>query len=408
MKKKNPVICGLDVGASKICMVIVREHSDGGLELLGFGRAESRGLNKGVVVNLDDAAIAIRKAASEAEKKVNMSADWIRLGAGGEHFQSCNSRGAVTIDTERQEVTPELSSQVIAAAQSLVVPPDREIVHVLPQEFILDGHGGIKNPVGLFGTQLDVNIHIMTCQSALIQNLINAVNCAEMRVQKVIAQPLAAAEAVLTKDEKEFGAAVIDIGGGSTSISVFQRGAVRFTKTLPVGGHSFTRDLAIGLQTPIEDAEHIKKNLGTVLTEGTDDEESIVVPGIGTRPPRAVERKIVCGILRARAIELLELIGGQLRVAANGSPLGTGIIITGGGSMLCGITELTEEFLGMPARLGLPMGVRGLADELLHPEYATAVGLTLFKAGGAVLGPSARNPRGVQWFLGRFLSWMEK
>ena len=407
MKKKNPVICGLDVGASKICMVIVREQPDGGLELISSGRAESRGLSKGIVVNLDDAAIAIRKAAGDAEKKVSVSADWFRLGAWGEHFQSCNSRGSITVEGERQEVASELTSQVITAAQSLVIPPDREIVHVLPQEFFLDGQGGIKNPVGLFGSQLDVNIHIVTCQSALIQNLINAVNRAEMRVQKVIAQPLATAEAVLTDDEKEFGAAMVDIGAGTTDIVVFQRNAMRLTKILPVGGHSFTRDLAIGLQTPIEEAERIKKVSGTVLTERIDEEESIVVPGIGTRPQRTVERKIVCDILRARAIELIELIDDQIRAATAGSPLGTGVVITGGGSMLDGITELTEEFLGMPARRGLPMGIQGLSDELTHPEYATAVGLTLFGAGGSMFGPSTKK-RGIQWFLGKALSWMEK
>jgi len=404
-KKKNPIICGLDVGASKICMVIAREHVDGSLELLSHGYSESRGLNKGVVVNLDDAAAAIRKAAGEAEKKINMSADWVRLGAGGEHFESFNSRGAVSITGERQEVTADLASQVITASQSLVIPTDREIVHVLPQEFFLDGQGGIKNPVGLFGSQLDVNVHIMTCQSALIQNLINAVNRAEMRVQKVVAQPLAAAEAVLTKDEKELGAVMIDIGGGSTSVAVFQRNAVRFTTILPIGGYSFTRDLAYGLQTPIEEAERIKKASGTVLTEPIEDDDHIPVPGIGTHSTRTVGRKKISGILRARAVELLELINERLRAAADESQLVAGIVITGGGSMLDGMLELTEEYLDMPARRGLPMGIQGLNDELSRPECASAVGLTLFGAGASVPVPS---PRGTQWFFGKFLSLMEK
>ena len=404
-KKKNPIICGLDVGASKICMVIVREHADGVLELVSHGYAESRGLNKGVVVNLDDAASAIRKAVVEAEKKVGMSADWVRLGAGGDHFESFNSRGAVTVAGDRQEVTAELASQVITASQSLVIPADREIVHVLPQEFFLDGQGGIKNPVGLFGSQLDVNVHIMTCQSALIQNLINAVNRAEMRVQKVVAQPLAAAEAVLTKDEKELGAVMIDIGGGSTNIAVFQRNAVRCTAILPIGGYSFTRDLAYGIQTPIEDAERIKKTSGTVLTEIADAEDHVTVPGIGTRSARPVERKNINDILRARAVELLELVDERLRSATDGSKLVAGIVITGGGSMLDGMMELAEEYLDMPARRGLPMGIQGLHDELVRPEYATAVGLTLFGAAGSVPVPS---PKGMQWFYGKVLSLIEK
>ncbi|MCL2877193.1 MAG: cell division protein FtsA [Acidobacteria bacterium] len=403
--KKSPIICGLDVGTSKICMVTVRRHPDGGLELISFGRAESRGLNKGAVVNLDEAADAIRNAAAQAEKKAGISVDAVRLGAGGDHFQSFNSRGAVTVTGERQEVTPELAAQVIAASQSLVIPHDREIKHVLTQEFFLDGQGGIKNPAGLFGSQLDVTVHIITCRSSLIQNLINAVNHAEMRVQKVIAQPLAAAEAVLTEDEKELGVAVIDIGGGSTSIAVLQHSSVRFTKILPVGGRSFTRDLAIGLQTPLEDAERIKRSSGTVSVKRTDAEDPVAVPGMGTRSSRTVTRKTVCDILRARAMELLELIGGQLRAATEGSTLVAGAVITGGGSMLDGITELAEEILNMPARQGFPMGIRGLSDELLHPEYATAVGLTLFDAENSMVGPP---PGVVQRFVGKVLSWMEK
>lgn len=386
-------------------MVIVRERADGVPELVSYGYTDSQGLNKGVVVNLDDAAAAIRKVCREAEKKADMSADWVRLGAGGDHFQSLNSRGAVPLSGVRREVTSELAAQVITAAQSLIVPPDREIVHVLAQEFFLDGQGGIENPVGLWGSQLDVNVHIVTCQSAVIQNLINAVNHAEMRVQKVIAHTLAAAEAVLTRDEKELGVAMIDIGGGSTNIAVFQRSAVQFTKTLPVGGNSFTRDLAIGLQTSIEDAERIKKDSGTVLSE-RDEAEDLTVSGIGARLPHTVERKNISNILRARAMELLELIGGQIRMATGGVPLIAGIVITGGGSMLDGIIELAEEFLDMPVRRGMPMGIQGLTDELLHPEYATAVGLTLFGARGPTLVTSPR--RGTQWVFGKVLSWMEK
>jgi len=298
-----------------------------------------------------------------------------------------------------------LTSQVIGAAQSLVVPHDREIVHVLPQEYFLDGQGGIKNPVGLFGSQLDVNVHIMTCQSSLIQNLINAVNHAGMRVQKIISQPLAAAEAVLSRDEKELGAAMIDIGGGSTNIAVYQQNAVWFTKTLPVGGNSFTRDLAIGLQAPIEDAERIKKDSGTVLTEKVDAEETVMVPGIGSRPERMVERKVISNILRARAVELMELIDGQLRNATDGSQLTAGVVITGGGSMLDGMMELAEEFLDMPTRRGLPTGILGMDEELLRPEYATAVGLTLFGAGGSI---PVSSPKGAQKFFGKVLSLFEK
>ena len=403
--KKSPIICGLDVGTSKVCMVIVRRHSDGGLELISSGHAESRGLNKGIVVNLDEAAASIRKAADEAEKKANMSVDGVRVSAGGDHFQSCNSRGAVAVTGARQEVTLELASQVVAAAQSLVIPPDREIKHVLTQEFFLDGQGGIKNPVGLFGSQLDANVHIITCQSSLIQNLINAVNHADMRVQKVIAQPLASAAAVLTEDEKELGAAVIDIGCSSTNIAVFTQNAVRLTKILPVGGRNFTRDLAVGIQTPLDDAERIKKDSGTVRAEIPGTEEPLIIPGIGTRDSHAVTQENIRDILHARATELLELIGEQLRIAADGSMLIAGAVITGGGSKLDGLTELAEKILDMPVRRGLPLGIRGLNGELRHPEFAAAVGLTLFGEENSPIGPL---PGGVQRFVGKFLTWMEK
>jgi len=404
MKKKSPFICGLDVGTSKICMVIVRKHHDGALEFIGSGHAESRGLEKGVVVDLNDAAAAIRKAADEAEKKAGISVESVRLGAGGNHFQSFNSRGAVTVAGERQEVTSKMEAEVITASQSLVIPNDREIRHVLTQEFFLDGKGGIKNPVGLFGSQLDVNVHIMTCQSALIQNLINAVNRAEMRVGNVIAQPLAAAESVLTRDEKELGVAMIDIGGGSTGIAVYKENAVRFTKILPVGGHNFTRDLNIILRTPIDKAEHIKKTSGTVLSERIEAQNTLTVPGMGEREPQSVTRENVCDILNARAVQLMELIGSELRKAAadrSGSLPIAGVVITGGGSMLDGMMELAEKVLNTPVRRGLPMGIRGLTKELLHPEYSTAFGLIQFGAEDFLLRP---QPKG---FLNRILSLME-
>ena len=376
-RKKNRIFCGIDVGASKVCMLIARELPDGGLELMSSGHAESRGLVKGVVVDLDAVAASIRKAADEAEKIADISVESVALGAGGDHFQSFNSRGAVTVMGERQEVTLELATQVIEASKSILLPPDREIKHTLPQEFFLDGRGGIKNPVGLFGSQLDVNVHIITYQSALLQNLINAVNRAEMRVQNVIAQPLAAAEAVLTKDEKELGAAVIDIGGGSTNIAVIRQNAVLFTEILPVGGRNFTLDLAVGIKTPIEEAERVKKDSGTVLTEISDSEKSMTIPGIGARPSHKVTRGDIRDILRARAMELLELVHDRLRQTADGAPLIAGVVITGGGSQLNGMTELAENIFGMPARQGAPLGIMGLNKELLNPKYAAVVGLTL-------------------------------
>ncbi len=387
-------------------MMIARAYPDGSLELISTGYSNSSGLRKGVVIDLEEAAASIRKAADEAEHKSEVSVDWVTVGAAGDHFQSFNSHGAIKFEGSHQEISEEEMAQVIKAAQSVPIPPDREIVHVLPQEFFLDDHGGIQNPVGLYGSRLDVNIHVVTCQSALNQNLINAVNRAQLRVRKVVLQQLASAEAVLTNDERELGAVVIDIGGGTSDIAIFANHAVHFTAALPVGGAHFTRDLAIGLQTPIEDAERIKKESGTVLTERVSRDEMVVVPGIGTRATRSVPRETVCGILRDRAVELLELVKDRIWTAMQKEQIIAGVVVTGGGSLLDGMLELTEETLGPPARQGLPLGVQGLTSELSHPVYATAIGLALFGAQEAGYfnrnhGKTSSSP----WLFNRILSW---
>ncbi|MBN2242213.1 MAG: cell division protein FtsA [Acidobacteria bacterium] len=407
MRKKNRIVCGLDVGTTKICMMIARAFADGSLELLGTGYSNSGGLKKGIVVDLEQAGASIRRAAQEAESAAGIPVERVVVGAAGDHFESFNSHGAVTIEGNRQEVTAEDMAQVIQAAKSVSIAPDREIIHVLPQEFFLDDHGGILNPVGLTGSRLDVNIHVVTCESALNQNLINAVNRAQMRVEKVCLQQLASAEAVLTRDERELGTVLVDIGGGTTDIAVFIRDAVQFTSVLPVGGSHFTRDLAIGLQTSIEDAERIKKEFGTVLTDRIAEDESTRVPGLGTHAEHPVPTKAVCEILRARAMELLELVKEQVCRAGENERLIAGVVLTGGGSMLDGVAELTEEILEMPVRQGIPLGVQGLTHDLSHPVYATAIGLAKFAAEEAGLSKNSLNKSShSHWFFNRILSWV--
>jgi cell division protein FtsA len=405
--KKNRIVCGLDVGTTKICMMIARAFADGSLELLGTGYSNSSGLKKGIVVDLEQAEASIRKAVDEAESAAGISVERVVVGAAGDHFESFNSHGAVTIERNNQEVSAEDMAQVIQAAKSVAIPPNREIIHVLPQEFFLDDHGGILNPVGLTGSRLDVNIHVITCESALNQNLINAVNRAQMRVEKIYLQQLASAEAVLTPDERELGTVVIDIGGGTTDIAVFMQNAVQFTSVLPVGGSHFTRDLAVGLQTAMEDAERIKKELGTVLTERVSEDESTQVLGIGTHAAHPVSRKRVCEILRARGMELLELVKEQLWRVKENERLIAGIVLTGGGSMLEGMWELTEEILEMPVRQGIPLGVEGLTHDLSHPVYATAIGLAKFAAEEVgFLKKKSSKSNNTNWFFNRILSWV--
>jgi cell division protein FtsA len=408
VSRKEHIVCGLDIGSTKICMLISRIREDGSLEILGTGYAESAGLKRGMVTDLDQAAASVRKAAGEAEAKSGVSADWVTVGMSGEGVQSFNCHGAIEIEGKNQEVTRDDMIQVIRAAQSIPAPENREVIHVLPQEFFLDNWGDITNPVGLTGKRLDVDVHVVTCDSALLQNLVNAVNKAQMRVNRVILQNLASAEAVLTREEREMGASVIDIGGSTTDLATFGGNSLRATAVLPVGGLHFTRDLAIGLRTPIEDAERLKKEIGALDLSIIAEDETITVPGIGTRAARSMPRKLACKILLDRAVELLELIKENLaQIGERDQSLG-GAVLTGGGSLLAGLAELAEQVLEMPVRSGLPLGVHGLTEELVHPVYATAVGLALLGAqqeGDPFrFAGKAGSPAG---FIQRVLSWVE-
>jgi cell division protein FtsA len=407
VSKKERLICGLDIGTSKICMLIARSLPDGRMEVVNTGYATSEGMRKAVVVDLEAAAASIRKAVAEAELKSGLSADWVTLGISGDHIQSYNCHGAVEIGGKRHEVSDEQVSQVIKAAQTIPLTSQREIIHIIPQQFILDGRGDIRNPVGLTGLRMDVNVHIVTCESALMQDLIAAANKAQVRVKRVVLQQLASSEAVLTPDERELGAAVIDIGGGTTDIAVYVKNAVCFTSVIPVGGGHFTRDLAVGLRTPMDDAEIIKKQHGSVLVAGIGDDENVEAKGMGSVEAKILPRKLACGFLRDRAAELLELIRNQLTQSGNFEQLMAGAVLTGGGSMLPGLVELTEEILGIPVRRGLPTGMEGLTGELAHPVYAAAVGLALI---GSQAGPD-RNGQGGRGgssprLVSRLLSWV--
>ena len=405
MAKKEQPVCGLDIGTSKICVMIARLLPDGRMEVVNTGYAPSEGLRKGVVLDLDAVASSIRKAAAEAELKSSISIDWVTVGISGEHIQSYNCHGAVEVDGKRHEVNEEHMQQVIKAAQSIPLPSHREIIHILPQEFVLDSRGTIRNPIGLTGSRLDANVHIVTCESALMQDLISAVNKAQMRVKRVVLQQLASAEAVLTPDERDLGSAVIDIGAGTTDIVMFVRNAVCFTAVIPVGGGHFTRDLAVGLRTPMEDAEVIKKQHGSVHVEAVAEDETVEVKPIGSGGPKVVPRKLVCELLRDRAVELLELVRSHLAQSGNFGQMMTGAVLTGGGSLLGGIVELAEEILGIPVRQGLPGGMEVLTSELAHPVYSAAVGLALLGVQQGMDRNGYGKPGPPSRLSNRFLSW---
>ncbi len=403
-RKKDRIVCGLDVGTTKIC-AIVASVNEAGCKILSSGYSEARGLQKGVVVDLPEASASIRRATDEAELKAGISVDTVTAGMSGDHIQSFNCHGAASVDGKHNEVSSKDTEAVIKAASSIPIPPEREIIHVIPQQYVLDNRGGIKNPVGLTGSRLDVDVHVVTCEGFMMQNLINAVNASHIRVAKVVLQQLATADAVLSEDEKELGVAVIDIGGGTTDIAQFAQNTVRSTSVLPVGGVHFTRDLAICLRTPVEEAEKIKKSAGGVLTMDIANDESIQVPRIGDSTNRSLPRRMVCQVLRDRAMEVLELVRDQIHRSGDRDQLSSGAVLTGGSSLLNGITILAEEILEMPVRRGVPQGVLGLTEELEQPAYATAVGLTM----QAAAEPKALKQKGpvAPWLFGKILSWVD-
>jgi cell division protein FtsA len=407
VSKKEQLVCGLDVGTTKVCLVVGRTSGSGVLEILGSGYSESGGLKKGIVVDLEEAAASIRRAADEAESRSGLSVDWVTAGLSGDHVQSFNCHGAISIEGRNRTVTVEDVSQAINAAQSIPVPPERQVLHVLPQEFFLDGRGGVQNPAGLTCSRLDVDVHVVTCESSLMQNQINAVNRAQMRVRKFVLQQLASAEAVLMPDERELGVAVIDIGGGMTDIALYFGNAIRFTSAIPVGGLHFTRDLAVGLRTPVADAERIKKEAGTVIEERLAEDETVTAPAVATGNVKEIGRKVVSRILKERAVELMELVRDQLNRAGNRDQLVAGAVLTGGGSLLDGMLEVAERVLEVPIRAGMPQGLAGLPAELSHPVYATAVGLALLAARESGDSPGRPGDGGPSpRFVNRFLSWV--
>jgi len=406
---KERIVCGLDVGSAKICAVVARMHADGKLEVIGSGYSGSRGLTKGVIVDLEQTVASIRRAAEELESESGFALDWAVTGISGGHVQSEYVRGAIPVEGKRYEVTAKDMRQVIQAARCSLSHPDREVLHVFPQEFWLDGHKGVQNPVGLIGTKLFANVHVVTADGVLIQDLINAVNKARVSVRTVVCQPIASGEAVLTLDEKELGTVVIDIGAGTTGIALFLRNSIAFTSVIPVGGAHFTRDLVEGISAPADEAERVKIELGSVLLDQFDDQESITVRQFGTRGPRGFELKEIRRILHARAEELLQLVKREIVRSGLQDQLVAGVVLTGGGSMLGGIRDLAEEMLEIPVRLGGPQGLAGLSDTLTRPECSGAIGLALLEAqaierekkrGATSLSPPTLSDRILEWLTG--------
>jgi cell division protein FtsA len=380
MPRPSTHLVGLDIGQTKVCVLIAEPRDEGRIDITGFGSALSRGMRKGVVVNLDACVSSIKQAVEEAELMAGCSVDRAFVGIAGAHVRGLNSRGVVAISGRDHEVTRDDVQRVLAAARAVNIPPEREIFHVLPQEFMVDDQDGIHDPAGMTGSKLQANVHIVTASVTAAQNLVNSVNRAGVEVEEVVLEQLAAAEAVLTPDEKEMGVALIDIGAGTSDLVIFERGAIRHIAALPTGGEHVTNDIAVGLRTPIPEAERIKKKQGCALASLVGDEDTIEVPIVGGRKPRVLSRTLLCEIIQPRVEEIFALIAEEFARSAFDRSIHAGVVLTGGGSMLEGIQEMAERCLNVPVRRGSPSGLGGLADSVATPQHSTVVGLTLYGA----------------------------
>jgi cell division protein FtsA len=382
LAKKDRNIVGIDIGSTKTCALVCQPSSEGGkLEVAGLGVAESRGWRKGVIVNLDAAVLSLKKAVEAAESSAGVPVDSAYVGVAGPHIKGVNSRGAVALGGRpgggAQEVTREDIRQVIQTARGISLPPDRSLIHVLPQEFLLDSQNGIRDPIGMMGSRLEVNVHVVMASASATQNIVTAVNRAGVVVRDTVFESLASAEACLAADERELGVTLVDIGGGTSDLIVYYQGTVRHTAVIPVGGDHFTNDIAVGLRTPIPEAEKMKRLWGE-RDPSRPAEDLIEVSSVGGRPTRVVSYAMLSEIIEPRALEFLELLEGELAHSGYGKQLGAGVVLTGGGAKLGGLQHLAEQTLGLPVRIGKPAGLLKMGDVLPSPAYATVVGLVGF------------------------------
>jgi cell division protein FtsA len=383
-------IVGLDVGTTKICAVIAQAGPAGAVDVVGIGTAPSRGLRRGIVVNIDSTVEAIRAAVAEAEQMAGVEVSGVYAGVAGGHIRGVNSRGVVAVSGKDREVSETDVERVVEAARAINLPQDREIIHVLPQTFIVDDGDGIREPIGMSGVRLEVEVHIITGAVTSVQNVVRSVNRAGLTVHDVVLEALASAEAVLYDDEKELGILVIDIGGGTTDVALYRNGAVWHTAILPLGGDHITNDIAIGLRTPMADAEDMKKRYGCALTALVPAEETVDVPSVGGRKPRQLSRQVLSEIVQPRVEEIFTLVARELARAGFQDAATAGVVVTGGTSIMEGVAELAEGVFDQPVRRGAPLRVGGLADVIQSPVYSTAAGLVLHGARSRPAGAAAQ------------------
>jgi len=389
---ENEIIAGLDLGTTKVC-AIVAEQTDEGLDIIGIGSVPSKGLKKGVVVNIESTVQAIRAAVEQAETMAGVEINTVYAGIAGSHVRGMNQEGVAAI--ANREVSQEDVRRVLEQAKAVPLPGDRQVLHVLPQEYIVDDQDGIKEPVGMSGVRLEARVHMVTAASTSVANIIKCAERCGLFVPEVVLQPLASASAVVSDDEREIGAVLIDVGGGTADIIIYVDGAVVHTSSIPIGGLNLTNDIATGLRTPMAEAERIKIKYGCASTQMVQEDETIEVPSVGGRAPRILPRRVLADIIEPRVEEIFAACRHVIVETGYADMLASGAIVTGGTTLLDGMPELAEAVLGLPVRRGLPTGIGGLIDVVKSPAYATGVGLV--KYGAAQLGqhPVAEEVREV-------------
>ena len=373
--KRDNLIVGLDIGTTKIC-AIVGNLTEEGIDIVGIGTSPSKGLRKGVVINIESTVSAIKKAIEEAELMAGCEIKSVYAGIAGGHIKGFNSQGVIAI--KNREVSPEDVKRVIEAAKAIAIPMDREVIHILPQEFIIDDQDGIREPLGMSGVRLEAKVHIVTGAVASAQNIVKSCNRAGLEVADIVLEQLSSSEAVLSADEKELGVALVDIGGGTTDIAIFVDGAIKHTSVLSLGGNHLTNDIAVGLRTPMAEAERIKQKYGCCLSSLVGKDETIEVPSVGGRKPRVLSRQLLCEILEPRVEEIFTLVNREIMKSGLEDQIASGVVITGGSTILEGMPELAEQIFNLPVRRGLPQRIGGLIDVVNSPVYATGVGLVVY------------------------------
>jgi cell division protein FtsA len=389
-KVNQTLLTAIDVGSAKTC-ALTAEITDSGLRYLGHGVCESRGSRKGIIVDLEKAIASVQKAVEQAEDAAGAPVERAVIGIAGAHIRGLNSQGGISLGSRAREISREDIRASVDRARAMALPPDRQILHLLPQEFILDEQPGVNEPLGMMATKLAVRVHIVTASSSATQNVVTTVNRGGVQVDDTIFEALADADAVLRSDERELGVCLVDIGAGSTDLIIIHEGAVIHTACIPIGGDHFTNDVAVGLRTPLTDAEKIKKSFGHAVVTRIPETNEIEVPSVGERPSRLMPQRQLGEILEPRARELFEIMRDHLRQSGVFELCNAGFVLTGGGSKLNGMPEISEQVLRKPIRYGLPMPISKMPASLVEPEYATVIGSVLYAYRARQLRPANEN-----------------